>query len=197
MIPPFSDVVKFHGHVCPGIIFGYRMSVRALRELSTGAADEFVVIGETGRCPADGARVVTGCNEENGRLITLDVGKTAFTYVNRKSGKAVRIWIRPEIEIADIDPKWDMLRARLADESATGEEERDYEEVNRAVTETLMSMPDEAMLVIRPAAECLPAEADSPGFVLCSACGEKVARSKSLEMADGPYCIPCWMLQDQ
>jgi len=48
-IPPFSEVVEFHGHVYPGIIFGYLMSVRAMRELSMGDADEFTVISETGR----------------------------------------------------------------------------------------------------------------------------------------------------
>ncbi|HMK46751.1 MAG TPA: FmdE family protein [Methanocella sp.] len=192
-IPSFSDVERYHGHTCPGIIFGYRMSILAMSKLAITNGDDFIVIGETGRCPVDAVQVVTGCTIENGRLTVFDVGKSAFTYINRKSGQALRIWVKPEIEISNINPRWDKLRKKLASSEATKEEAEEYDQINRNVADTLMEMTDEDMLIVRRAVVRIPATEKSEGFVICSDCGEKLARSRSVEIEGTTCCIPCSM----
>ena len=38
----FAEVVKFHGHACPGLTFGFRVSQTALAETPRALDAEFV-----------------------------------------------------------------------------------------------------------------------------------------------------------
>lgn len=190
-LPIFSDVAKFHGHVCPGIVLGYRMSVRAMNDLMTGDDDSFTVICETARCPVDAVQVVTGCSLGKGSLILKDCGKSAFTFINNKTGKALRVTTRSDLEVSEIDPQWDVLRAKLMEGNATDEYREEYGMVNDKVTEALLSMPDEEFLVVKPVNAPIDEKHAQSGFVNCSACGEKVISGKAIERSGRYYCAPC------
>ena len=86
----------FHGHLCPGTVIGTRMAIAGLREVGItdpeGAQQkEFLVFVETDRCPIDAISVVSGARISRRSLKFLDWGKVAATFVNTKTGKAVRI----------------------------------------------------------------------------------------------------------
>ncbi|NJD57729.1 MAG: formylmethanofuran dehydrogenase, partial [Nitrospirae bacterium] len=54
----YDDVVEFHGHSCPGLALGYRVSRRALREFGDRAEDEEIVsIVENNSCAVDAVQV--------------------------------------------------------------------------------------------------------------------------------------------
>lgn len=38
-----DEVIDFHGHICPGLVLGYRVSILALKELGERAEDEELV----------------------------------------------------------------------------------------------------------------------------------------------------------
>jgi len=45
MEPTYEDLIAFHGHGCPGLAIGYRMSQAALASLAESrAADEEIVV---------------------------------------------------------------------------------------------------------------------------------------------------------
>ncbi len=190
-LPKFSEVAKFHGHVCPGIVLGYRMSVRAMNDLMTGDNDSFTVICETARCPIDAVEKVTGCSLGKGSLILKDCGKSAFTYINHNTGKALRVTTRSDFEVSEIDPQWDALRAKLMKGDATDAVREDYARVNDKVTEALLALPDDEFLVVKPVKAPRDEKHGRSGFVNCATCGEKVIKAKAIERSGLFYCAPC------
>src|SRR5512135_1612946 len=95
----YDDVVEFHGHSCPGLALGYRVSLCCLREFNLRAEDEeLVAIVENNSCAVDAVQVMTGCTFGKGNLIFRDYGKQVYTFIRRPSGKGLRIsvnWKRP------------------------------------------------------------------------------------------------------
>ena len=106
----FEDVIEFHGHSCPGLAIGYRVSMFALNELGERASDEeLVAIVENNSCAVDAVQVVTGCTFGKGNLIFRDYGKQVYTFIKRPSGDGIRIsvdWKSPE-ETDEEKRMWD------------------------------------------------------------------------------------------
>ncbi|MFA6464859.1 MAG: formylmethanofuran dehydrogenase subunit E family protein, partial [Desulfurivibrionaceae bacterium] len=86
---------KIHGHICAGQVIGVRMSMIGLREISIddpkAQRKDFYVLVEIDRCATDAIQTVTGCSLGKRSLKWLDYGIMAATFVNLKTGKAVRI----------------------------------------------------------------------------------------------------------
>jgi len=92
----FDEVVKFHGHSCPGLALGYRVAVAAVKELNMeniSEDEEVVAIVENDSCAVDAIQVLTGCTFGKGNLIFKDCGKQVYTFIKRPSEEAVRISI--------------------------------------------------------------------------------------------------------
>jgi formylmethanofuran dehydrogenase subunit E len=71
---------------------------------------------ETGHCAADGVMVVTGASPTNGLMRLVGYGKLAATFVNRKSGEAIRVSERYESResAAELMPEMSRWEAQLA-----------------------------------------------------------------------------------
>jgi len=86
---------KIHGHICAGQVIGVRMSMIGLREIGIddpkAQRKDFYVLVEIDRCATDAIQTVTGCSLGKRSLKWLDYGIMAATFVNLKTGKAVRI----------------------------------------------------------------------------------------------------------
>ena len=88
-----------HGHLCAGQVLGVRMAMCGLRQL--GIDDprgrdrkRLVTYVEIDRCATDAIGVVTGCRLGKRALKFLDWGKMAATFVDMRSGKAIRVAAR-------------------------------------------------------------------------------------------------------
>src|SRR4030066_2571374 len=105
-----EEIVEFHGHICPGLVLGYRVSMLALKELGERAIDEeLVAIVENNSCAVDAVQVLTGCTFGKGNLIFKDYGKQVYTFITRQSGYGIRIsvdWKSPE-ETDEEKQMWD------------------------------------------------------------------------------------------
>ena len=91
-----SESTKIHGHICAGQVIGVRMSMAGLREIDISEPKgnqrkDFYVLVEIDRCATDAIQSVTGCSLGKRSLKWLDYGIMAATFVNLKTGKAVRI----------------------------------------------------------------------------------------------------------
>lgn len=93
---------EFHGHICPFVAIGIRMSVLAMEKLGieenkmASVGEDILAIVECNNCLADGVQVATGCTFGNNSLIYLDLGKNALTLVRRKDWKGVRVYVDAE-----------------------------------------------------------------------------------------------------
>ena len=70
----FEDVVKFHGHSCPGLAIGFKVAIAALEELNLEPAydEEIVCIVENDSCAVDAIQVITSYTFGKRNLIFKD-----------------------------------------------------------------------------------------------------------------------------
>lgn len=95
------ESMKIHGHLCPGQVLGVKMSILGLREI--GIVDPrgkdrkgIMVFVEMDRCATDAVQSVTGCSLGHRTMKFMDYGKMAATFVNLKTGRAVRVVAKEE-----------------------------------------------------------------------------------------------------
>ncbi len=70
-----KKVIAFHGHICPGVAYGYRVAREAIKQLGRKAKDEeLVAIVENDSCAVDAIQVLTGCTFGKGNLIHKTTG---------------------------------------------------------------------------------------------------------------------------
>ena len=92
----------FHGHRCPAMPLGIRSALVAMDRLGVGhcADKELHVIAETGKghaagCFLDGIMVATGCTYGKSNIEKRYWNKMAFTLVDTKTDRAVRVSLAP------------------------------------------------------------------------------------------------------
>ena len=189
----FADVVRFHGHVCPGLALGYRAAETALERLSSGRAgdEELVTIAETDACGVDAIQVLTGCTVGKGNLLFKDHGKHAFTFINRRTGDAVRIIGNPSFDTDSLDPDLAPLRARVMQGRVPDEEWAEFHERTHRVVEGILDLPAETLFSIQEVDSEIPERARIFRSVPCSKCGELTAESR-VRVEDGNLvCYAC------
>ena len=89
--------VDFHGHACGGLTIGYKAAQYAIKllELTFSDDEQVVCIAENDSCSVDAIQVLLGCSMGKGNLLFHITGKQAFSFYNRKSGRSVRLSLRP------------------------------------------------------------------------------------------------------
>ena len=85
-----EECVDFHGHLCPGIIIGYRAAKIAMEKIKFKKAkdEEVVCIAMTDGCAVDAIQYLTRCTLGKGNLIFLNYGKMVFLFLKRKEGSS-------------------------------------------------------------------------------------------------------------
>ncbi len=186
-----EDVVEFHGHICPGLVLGYRVSMLALKEFVERANDEeLVAIVENNSCAVDAVQIMTGCTFGKGNLIFKDYGKQVYTFIKRPSGEGLRIsiiWESPR-ETDDEKKMWE--RYMEGDRSS---------DVLKAVhtrkskkIDAILHAKDEELFSITKGRIELPKEAEIYSSMKCALCGEKVMEPRAKVKEGKILCIPCF-----
>ena len=176
-----DDSVKVHGHLCAGQVLGVRMSMLGLRE--TGISDPkgkdrkgIIVFVEMDRCATDAVQSVTGCSLGKRSMKFMDYGKMAATYMNLKTGKAVRIVAREDSR-------------QKAKEHFPGIENKYAGQL-----EAYKIMSDEELFDVMEVSVKLRPE-DMPGRpmrrVQCDSCGEHVQDMREINQDGKVLCRPC------
>jgi len=187
----FEDCIRFHGHSCPGIASGYRAAVAAMDALGvTRPEDEdLVAICETDACGVDAVQVIAGTTAGKGNLIIQDYGKHAFTFYNRKDGKAVRITFHRNETTEDRNLR--ELRKKVFSGSASEKEEEEFHELMHRATVNVLHAPADKIMKIEEIVMEAPKKARIFASVTCDECGETVADAKTRKVEGKVLCIPC------
>src|ERR1700688_4947585 len=92
------DAEQVHGHLCAGQVLGVRLAMLGLTQLGIddprGNKEErkrLVTYVEIDRCATDAVALVANCRLGKRALKFRDWGKVAATFVDLKTGRAVRI----------------------------------------------------------------------------------------------------------
>jgi len=187
----FGDVVAFHGHACPGLALGYRVSLYALKMLGDRASDEeLTATVENSSCAVDAVQVLTGCTFGKGNLIFRDYGKHVYTFIGRPSGEGIRIsvdWISPE-ETEEEKSMWERyIKGDRSEEVLNMVHNRKAKKID-----IIMNAKDDELFTVAKSGMVLPEEARIYPSVRCAGCNEKVMEPRA-RLRDGKIvCIPCF-----
>lgn len=186
----FDDIVEFHGHACPGLALGYRVSLRALKEMKGRAVDEEVVaIVENNSCAVDAVQVMTGCTFGKGNLIFRDFGKQVYTFIRRPSGISVRIavdWKKPPETKKERD-LWEEYRRGDRSPAVM----RFVHDRKAGRIAQILNVTDRDLMRVTKGISEVPKEAGIYQSIICAACHEKMMEPRA-RLRDGKIvCIPC------
>ncbi len=198
-IVPFSQAVRFHGHICPGLAVGYYASHVAMRWLAAEKSpdDEVFAVLEGSGCGADAVQAITGCTVGKGNLVIHDHGKPVFIFGIRGRARAQRIALRPGYAVDRLDPGLSELSTRVSSGKASGDEAAFNQAVGdlrlrvERVCRAILESPGEAVFDVREVDVEEPARPGMPAMVVCAKCGELVSAAKAKKSGGGHLCHAC------
>jgi formylmethanofuran dehydrogenase subunit E len=190
----FDVAVAFHGHRCPAMPMGLRAGLAALKALGVERAKdkELVVESETGEgnaagCFVDGIMVATGATYGKSNITKLHYGKMAFTIIDAKTGRAVRLSLKPDFfEKA--------LQSPFVQKRKEGVPPQDVPpEITNPQVDRILGLPESEFLTISEVFH-RDVKMGLPTFDIkrCSKCGETTFTNKLTQTPDGRLlCVPC------
>jgi formylmethanofuran dehydrogenase subunit E len=170
--PDLQNTIRFHGHLCPGLLIGYRAAKAALKKLGVTRSEdeELVAVVENQSCSVDAVQSLCGCTFGKGNLFFLDYGKQVFTIGSRKSQKAVRIALRGDL----VKPT-----------GSNGRTDREK------FIEQLLTAPLESLYRVSAPRIDFPPEAQIFSTLVCGRCGEGAMETRTINRDGRLYCHPC------
>ena len=190
----YDVAVKFHGHKCPAMPMGLRAGLAALKVLGVERAKdkELIVESETGEgnaagCFVDGVMVATGATYGKSNIRKLSYGKMAFTLIDQRTGRAVRVSLKPDFfEKALASPFVQKRKAGVFPQDVSPE-------ITNPQVERIMALPESEFLKISEIFQ-RDVKTGAPTFEVqrCAKCGEAVFTDKLKETGEGrKLCLPC------
>ena len=183
---------EFHGHVCPGLIYGYRVAKEAARlmKLKRSKDEEVVTISENDSCAVDALQVLLGTSAGKGNLIIQDFGKNAYTVLNRSTRRAYRFSRKSLYEYGGKNKKlFSRLEKAVAAKAATAE---DRQKLKSMKMEDLLTRPFGEIFTTAEVPFVEPYYARLEQSLPCAVCGEMTMATKLSPLAGKGYvCIPC------
>jgi formylmethanofuran dehydrogenase subunit E len=170
-----------HGHLCAGQVLGVRLAMAGLSKLGIQdprGADRkrLVTYVEIDRCATDAVMVVTGCRLGKRSLKVRDWGKMAATFVDLRSGRAVRIAAKESSKDA----------ARLL--------HPELESKNQQQMLAYKEMPEGDLFEFADVRVDVRAE-DLPGYkgerIVCAECGEGINFHREVHSDGRTLCRSC------
>ena len=167
----FERCVQFHGHVCGGLMIGYKAALyaRKLLELDRSEDEEIVCIAENDACGIDAIQVMLGCTVGKGNLLFHIRGKQAFSFYNRGTGRSVRLVLRPRPDGMEKGRSLEYCR------------EREPEQLFDVVT-AVIPLPEKARIF----SSCV-----------CDRCGETTGANWIRFSGEEKLCLDCWEEYDR
>ena len=167
----WQDCVAFHGHECGGLTIGYKASLYAIELLNLAFSDDeqVVCVAENDACGIDGIQVMLGCSVGKGNLLFRMRGKSAYSFFNRKTGKSVRLVLKP------------------APAGMTREESFGY----------FQSCRPEDMFDVKETTVRLPEKARLFASYTCDCCGETAGSNWIRLAGDKKLCLDCYESYDR
>ena len=162
----WDKCVDFHGHECPGLAIGFRASeiAKELMSLKFSKDEEIVCITENDACGVDAIQVITGCTMGKGNLIFKNVGKMAFTFINRENKEAIRLMLKYDAREMDSEQKQQYIIEAPADDVFKIEQIR-------------VDLPEKAKKLLT---------------IACEECNEGTAENKVRLQEGKKLCLDCF-----
>lgn len=170
---------SWHKHLCPRQVLGARMGLAGAAALGLAIPQRdkrLLALVETDGCFASGVEAATGCSMRHRTMRLEDYGKIAVTFVDVKTGTAVRL-----------SPQLDVREKAL---SYAPEEKKHY----FAQLVGYQRMPDSELLAIQSVRLTTPVEKIVSRPIVrvnCALCGEEIINERELRREGQVCCQSC------
>ena len=156
----------FHGHECPGLAIGVKACEAVVEKMGVSPAfdEELVCITENDACGVDAVQALLSCTMGKGNLIYKPTGKSAFTFIRRDNGLAMRFYLKAK---------------------NNGMERLQYQEY-------LLSAPIDEVFDCKEVNITLPEQARIFSSITCEKCGEAAPEHKIRLQEGKRLCLDCF-----
>ena len=187
----FGKCIEFHGHACPGLALGFQAARTLMERLEVRKApdEELVAIVETDACGADAIQVITGCTFGKGNFLFKNYGKHAFSLMDRRKRKGVRVCLRSDA--VKMDPESLSLSEKVQKDEASAKEIERYRQLQQGRVQKILDMDAESLFKIEEITLKIPDKARVMKSGTCDFCGEPAAIDFLREIVGKRICIPC------
>lgn len=168
-----------HSHLCPRQVLGVRMGLTGAEVIGLDVPRKdkrLLVIAETDGCFLDGLAVAAGVAPGHRTLRIEDYGKVAATFVDTRTGEAIRL-----------APRLDVRTRALA--YAPGENRHYFAQLTG-----YQLMPDEELFSVSPVTlrRSIAELVSRPGVrANCAVCGEEIINEREVEVDGQALCVSC------
>jgi formylmethanofuran dehydrogenase subunit E len=187
-----KECIRFHGHLCPGIIYGYRVSKEAMRilELKRSGDEEVVAVCENDSCSVDALQIILGTTSGKGNLIIKNYGKNAYTVISRKQNKAYRFSRKSFYRyLGKEKEEFNVLEEAVASGTATKEQKKRQKFLKSM---DLLAKPFIEIFETRETEFAMPDYAELASSIACEKCGEMTMATKLKNLNGKEFCVPCF-----
>ena len=192
-----KECIRFHGHLCPGIIYGYRVSKEAMRilELKRSGDEEVVAVCENDSCSVDALQIVLGTTSGKGNLIIKNYGKNAYTVISRKQNKAYRFSRKSFYRyLGKEKEEFNVLEEAVASGTATKEQKKRQKFLKSI---DLLVKPFNDIFETSESLLAMPEYAELASSKACKKCGEMTMATKLKSFNGKEFCLSCFEIRDK
>lgn len=167
----WKKAADFHGHECGGLTIGYKAVLYAMEllELTSSTDEEVVCITENDACGVDAIQALLGCSVGKGNLLFHLRGKSAYSFYNRKTGRSVRLVLKPLPQGVTRADSFAYYQARQPQE----------------------------LFEVKPTVLALPEKARLFSNYVCDCCGEVTGANWIRLDGDRKLCLDCYEEYDR
>lgn len=177
--PYLAAASKEHSHLCPRLVLGVRMALAGARALGVEIPvreKELLVIVESDGCFLDGLAVTAGVSPGHRTLRIEDYGKVAATFIDVRTGAAVRL--APQLDVRKRALDW-----------APGETRHYFAQLNG-----YQVMPDDELFSVTPVVLTPPVRdliSRAGVRTNCVVCGEEIINEREIVVDGRAHCQSC------
>jgi formylmethanofuran dehydrogenase subunit E len=183
-------IADFHGHLCPDLALGYRVSQYALERLTLAlmAGALLRVIVENTTSAVDAVQHMTGCTIGNQRLMVRDWGKHVYTFICGEN-EGLRLSLRPDVlpenpEMAELEEKIQACRATLLEIAR-------YQTLLDQRILSILETPAETLFAAQYLPVGWPPDQNATALGRCEICGEPVVETHLVIQNGRRCCLAC------
>jgi len=168
-----------HSHLCPRQVLGVRMALTGAQALGLDLPRKdknLLIIAETDGCFLDGLEIATGVSPGRRTLRIEDYGKIAATFIDVRTGEAIRL-----------APRLDVRSRALS--YAPGESRHYFAQLTGYQVMPADELFSVTPVVLTTSVEDLVSRAGMR--TNCAACGEEIINEREIIAGGEAYCRSC------
>ncbi len=181
-----DDAKDLHGHLAPGLIIGFKLALRALKELQPSKDDVVMLTSETTRCVPDGLQAVSryllGHGGYHVYFRVYDVGKLAIQ-VSVNHQDQFRLIINNDYIVND--PVLNAWANKSKGEKPCAE----------SIQDALWGIDIDKGITKKPFKKVMKGHIEGKEIVACPDCGEQTTRLTMVSHDGKVVCKTCALFQ--